>query len=309
MCHHVFLYSNGTLALTLDAQTPDTNPRHVRMSAADGVAASATSATAHAPGLADGHRNDTKQLPKCVVLVDMDGVLADFDKRVLDLLSKHHSDIRLPWDEIRTGSFLKHAFVREHAEAISETYKEVGFFESLPPISDAINAIREMQKEGFDVCITSSVLSLPALCVAEKVRWVERHLGKAFLQRLIMTPGQAYQAKSATTSTKGATSWAAAMANSGAATLFERKIDWEHVYVETPNPYSSGPSQPLATGRPSTSRRRLQDWTEWRTLLEPPEDAPPSLDAVEEEEESEAEVQQSQVQPGIWIHAQMCIYM
>lgn len=92
------------------------------------------------------------------IFVDLDGVMANFDKRALEILGKpfirHDNSI---WDTL-------------------EKYQD--FFQGLEPMPDAFTLWREIEK--FKPIILTAIPRVKRFPMAEihKKEWVERHLGK-----------------------------------------------------------------------------------------------------------------------------------
>lgn len=95
-----------------------------------------------------------------VIYVDMDGVLCDFikeyDKRLL----------AYPKQKYPQASY--------------------GFFESLDPMHNAINAFKFLEK-NFNVHILTAPSVDNPLCYTEKAVWVKKHLGKDAASRMVIT--------------------------------------------------------------------------------------------------------------------------
>ena len=122
-----------------------------------------------------------------LILLDQDGVLADFERAFLAAWRQRYPDIAPVEAENRKSFHLLEDYppeLRAQAEAL---YTAPGFISNLPPVPGAIEAYRELLALGMDVRICSSPLRQYENCVAEKYQWVERHLGRAATERLILT--------------------------------------------------------------------------------------------------------------------------
>ncbi|KAM8796935.1 5'(3')-deoxyribonucleotidase, cytosolic type [Eudromia elegans] len=125
------------------------------------------------------------------VLVDMDGVLADFEGALLRGFA-----CRFP-GEPRVELAQRRGFsVREQyrglrpdlAEKVASIYESPGFFLGLDPIPGAIEAMQEMVlMPDTQVFICTSPLRNYEHCILEKYQWVEKHLGPEFVERIILT--------------------------------------------------------------------------------------------------------------------------
>ncbi|KAG8433364.1 hypothetical protein GDO86_017590 [Hymenochirus boettgeri] len=125
------------------------------------------------------------------VLVDMDGVLADFEG---GFLKKYR--VRYPSEpyinlEDRRGFWVSEQYGNLKPglckKAIS-IWEAKDFFLDLHPIPGAVAAVKEMADlENTDVFICTSPIKHYQHCPYEKYAWVEKHLGHKFLERIILT--------------------------------------------------------------------------------------------------------------------------
>ena len=92
----------------------------------------------------------------------------------------------LPINQHRQHFYL-HKELPQHAKTLHTIYAEKGFFENLPPIKGAINALHDMLYAGLDVRICTAPINAYRYCVSEKFAWVERHLGHEWTKRIILT--------------------------------------------------------------------------------------------------------------------------
>ena len=64
---------------------------------------------------------------------------------------------------------------------------EEGFFEGLPPMHGAIQAMTEMEESGFKVIICTAPIMTSRFCAQEKINWVRKWLGERWLDKMILT--------------------------------------------------------------------------------------------------------------------------
>jgi len=122
-----------------------------------------------------------------LILLDQDGVLADFEHAFLNAWKERYPDIPPVEYHNRTSFYILENYpveLRPLAEAI---YTAPGFIRNLPPVPGSLEAIKELLALGMDIRICSSPLSQFENCVAEKYLWVEKHLGREATNRLILT--------------------------------------------------------------------------------------------------------------------------
>jgi 5'-nucleotidase len=121
------------------------------------------------------------------ILIDMDGVIADFDGEfLLRWRARHPDKLYVPLEE-RTTFYVKDQYPDELKSLVVEILVEPTFFRDMLPVSGAKDALDEMEKMGFEVFICTSPLSTYKNCVLEKYEWVEKYLGSAWVERIILT--------------------------------------------------------------------------------------------------------------------------
>lgn len=121
------------------------------------------------------------------ILVDMDGVIADFERGVLDEFKRRHPDKPFIPLEKRTTFYVKDQYPIELRPLIEDIQNAPGLYRSLKPISGGLESLREMSEEGHDVFICTSPLTNYKNCVLEKYEWVDEHLGIGWVRRMILT--------------------------------------------------------------------------------------------------------------------------
>jgi 5'-nucleotidase len=119
------------------------------------------------------------------ILVDMDGVLADFNRALYEAWEKEYPRESLDVPETRIKSML-HEEPQEKRQRIRKLYHAPGFYRSLTPIKGGIEAVREMAKRGHGVFICSSPVT-NTYCISEKIEWVMEYLGDEFVRRTVIT--------------------------------------------------------------------------------------------------------------------------
>lgn len=121
------------------------------------------------------------------ILIDMDGVIADFDKEFLQRWRERHPEkLYVPLEQ-RTTFYVKDSYPQELRLLVSEILLEASFFREMTPVPGAKEALEEMESKGFEVFICSSPLSIYGNCVLEKYEWVEKYLGRSWVNRIILT--------------------------------------------------------------------------------------------------------------------------
>jgi 5'-nucleotidase len=121
------------------------------------------------------------------ILIDMDGVIADFDGEFLKRWRERYPDkFYIPMEE-RTAFYVKDQYPEELKPLVVEIIREPGFFRDIMPMEGAKEALTEMDKLGLEVFICTSPISSYKNCVLEKYEWVEKYLGADWVKRIILT--------------------------------------------------------------------------------------------------------------------------
>jgi 5'-nucleotidase len=122
-----------------------------------------------------------------LILLDMDGVLADFEQGFLDAWARKHPDQPTVAPEQRRNFYIDDDYPEHCRPLVEKIFTAQGFYAGLPPIPGALQGVREMLEAGHDVSICTAPHSFVRYCVPEKYEWVERHLGSEFVRRVIVT--------------------------------------------------------------------------------------------------------------------------
>lgn len=107
------------------------------------------------------------------ILVDLDGIVADFFKTLLhlyngltwDYCEEVTADRILGWD---MGSYV------DRPELLETIYRTPGFFLRLEPVSGAVESLKQLQDSGHEIVIVSSPCTPHS--AAEKISWCEQYL-------------------------------------------------------------------------------------------------------------------------------------
>lgn len=136
------------------------------------------------------------------ILIDQDGVLADFVKGLYvnlkwrltpeqfallpdpNALTKFYVDESINTGDLATDQLLKAAV----CEIVDEY---AGLFLHLPVIEGAVHYVQQLKteaaREGIDVVICTAPHIENRTCHSDKARWVHTHLGQAWAKNMIMT--------------------------------------------------------------------------------------------------------------------------
>ncbi len=125
-----------------------------------------------------------------LALIDQDGVVADFERGVLDAFRAAHPGA--PFIELadRRVFYAREQYAEQFGSdwgrAINAITRHADFYRNLPVIAGAPEALREMREAGHEVFLCTSPLTSSRWCVPEKLAWVENHLGASWLDRIII---------------------------------------------------------------------------------------------------------------------------
>lgn len=123
---------------------------------------------------------------KKLILIDQDGVLADFEAGVHQAWQARYGESLPALPKGREHFYLADDYPAFKQE-LRQIYTAKGFFENLPVIDGAVNAMHTLLSSGLDVRICTAPISEYRHCVSEKFAWVERHLGTEWTKRIILT--------------------------------------------------------------------------------------------------------------------------
>lgn len=121
---------------------------------------------------------------KPILLIDMDGVLADFDAEIMKRVKDRHPSINLL--ETRDNFYFSDDYP-EYKTVIRAISNEPGFFASLPLIDHAITGWQRIVDLGYHPRICSSPIRSNSRSELEKRAWLERHFGIEVANEAIIT--------------------------------------------------------------------------------------------------------------------------
>lgn len=115
------------------------------------------------------------------VLVDMDGVLFDFDGQVRTRLKAKYPDIQ-PLDLDPPDFYTADNYAKEHQDKVWAISNAPGFVSSLPLVPDAVHGFGRLLDLGFMPRICSTLLpeAYAPHCKAEKIAALEEHFVPQF---------------------------------------------------------------------------------------------------------------------------------
>ena len=127
---------------------------------------------------------------KKVVLIDMDGVIADFELGYQKAFREKYPDlIPVPLEQ-RTERGIYDDYIRLNPamtkQELFEVFLEPGFFRNLPVIEGSTEALKTLSQH-YNIFICTSPLRQYGNCVLEKFEWLEEHFGFKLTSKVILT--------------------------------------------------------------------------------------------------------------------------
>ena len=178
-----------------------------------------------------------------IILLDMDGPLADFEGGFLTKWKEKHPELSYIEKHDRNTFDVKKQYPTEYVKFVREIYTSHGFIENLPVIPGSIDFIRDVIELGHEVFICSTPTSTYDPNVIEKYRWVENNLGKDFINRLILTRDK--------TLIRGDV-----LIDDNLEIKGKLSPVWKHVVFNAP--YNTNVGEPF---------RIKEDWSNWKEIL------------------------------------------
>lgn len=185
------------------------------------------------------------------ILIDMDGVIANWGATFDRYLDLHADGLLIPRSAYQKSFNLKEGLNAEQSAVIDLVMDIPGFYAEIDPMPGAQVALNQMLAVGHDVAIVTSPWLTNPTCIADKIAWVDTHLGAGWATRLIITKDKT---------------------RIGGDILIDDKPEvegaiepsWEHIHFEQPYNTRLG------------SRRVLRTWENWESLIGPALPAEPN---------------------------------
>lgn len=131
------------------------------------------------------------------VLVDMDGVIADFDAHFFDMCEREGF-------ELHRGAVnalnpcTKHRFATDcirgenRRKALTMVETDENWFFDIPPIPGAISGLERLaaHQDVAKIFLCTKPMRENVGCHDGKARWVRKYLGREWIDRLIITPNK-----------------------------------------------------------------------------------------------------------------------
>lgn len=120
------------------------------------------------------------------ILVDMDGVLADFDKKVTEIYKEKFPERDYIPLENKTTFYLSEMYPKQYKSDIEEISLMSGFFKTLEPVEGSLEALMHMDSLGHEIFICTAPISGNKTCASDKFEWVYEYLGKSWIKKVVI---------------------------------------------------------------------------------------------------------------------------
>jgi len=123
---------------------------------------------------------------KEILLVDQDGVLADYDKGFLKKWKEFNPDKIVILPEERRTFYIEEDYPKELGALVRGIITSKGFYRNLPLMKGAKEAVNELKKY-FDVFICTAPHLKSKYCISEKFEWIDENLGPEWTRKIVLT--------------------------------------------------------------------------------------------------------------------------
>jgi 5'-nucleotidase len=125
-----------------------------------------------------------------LALIDQDGVVADFEKGLLQAFRAAHPAAQFIELPVRRVFYAREQYSDQYGpewgRAIDDIIHSKGFYRSLPVIAGAVRALEEMREAGHEVLLCTSQLSRSLWNISEKISWIVEHFGESWLDQIVI---------------------------------------------------------------------------------------------------------------------------
>lgn len=126
-----------------------------------------------------------------VLLLDMDGVLAQWTPAVIEQAARIAADMGyagpLPQAEQITNFNVDHCFYGPQRWLVHQAMTSPGLYRYMEPVDGAVEAVKELRAADVHVMICSSPDLDNPTCADDKLWWLRRHLGYEIAANAVLT--------------------------------------------------------------------------------------------------------------------------
>jgi 5'-nucleotidase len=129
---------------------------------------------------------------KFTLLIDQDGVLAEWYQGLLDIYRKRYPDRPYVKPEDLTQFYAEELYPEEHRADVMAIAREKGFYLSLSVTPGAKEALEDIEKNCLEfinpfICTSPEVEFEDLMCHSEKVQWTRDNLSDFWVKQTIIT--------------------------------------------------------------------------------------------------------------------------
>ena len=118
------------------------------------------------------------------VLVDMDGVLAWWEKNLIRRMKAQYPDVPIfEFGERTVADLESRSDYQTQFRAILDA---PGFYRELEPVEGGLEALQAMRAAGHDVVICTAPSASNPTCGFDKYEWIKEHLGQEWVKRTVI---------------------------------------------------------------------------------------------------------------------------
>ncbi len=122
-----------------------------------------------------------------IVLIDMDGVVADFELAFLNIWKEKYPKRHFIELEDRRSFYTTSQYPAKWWPQMWKIMTNEGFFANMEPLEGSIKSIKKMARSGYEIYFCSAPLIQNPYCASEKYAWIKKQLGRKWEKRLILS--------------------------------------------------------------------------------------------------------------------------
>ena len=114
---------------------------------------------------------------RLTILVDMDGVVADFDNYIVEKYNLLHPESQIPKCLIDNSRLIHPLQTEEYRDRLNDIMCLPNFFAEIPVLPGAVEAVNAMKAEGHQIYFVTSPKTSNPTCADDKLRWIRKYFG------------------------------------------------------------------------------------------------------------------------------------
>lgn len=114
-------------------------------------------------------------MSKPILVLDVDGVLADFVGATLDFLERNYA-VYVDYADLKLWDFMEHPVLQPYRKVAKGHWATPGFAANLVPMKGTVEAVRRL-RELTDLRYATSPMGSNPTWIVERNAWLNRHFG------------------------------------------------------------------------------------------------------------------------------------